>query len=253
MTRVVIGVVAAILVLTVGWWFAFYSPANEQQEALEAETATLEQQATQLRTQLAQLNEIRDQEVAIRADLARLEQFIPTNPSQASLIRQVQAAADAAGVEIFSVAFSEPEAVPDAPIPGQPGLVLGRFTMTAEVRGGYFQVVDLFRRIEVETSRAVLVETLDLTEGEDGFPQLTGTFTADVFALITRPVDPNAAPVETPAEGADGTAAEGAGVEDAPENVQEAADDAEAAQEDRTQDPDAQTSVAGDPAEVQVG
>lgn len=212
MLRVGLGVLAAVVVITAAWWFAFYSPANEQQTALEAETASLVAQQGQLQTQLAQLMDIRAREVEIRADITRLEQFIPTNPGQASLIRQVQQAADASGVTIITVAFAEPMIVDGAPAPSQPGLALGSLTATGSIQGGYFQIVDFFRRLEVEVARAILLKQVMLEEGEQGFPSLTANFTADVFALITLPFDPNAvAPTpeptdgETPAEGADDT------------------------------------------------
>ena len=125
MTRVWLSVLAAVVLLTAAWWFLFYGPARTQQEALETESASLVAQQGQLRTQIAQLREIREQEVQIQADLARLEQYIPVNPSQASLVRQVQLAADAAGMTVQSMTFADPEVVEGAPPPAQPGLVLG--------------------------------------------------------------------------------------------------------------------------------
>lgn len=210
MNRVVLGVIGAIVVLTAAWWFAFYSPASEQQTALEAETASLQAQQTQLRTQLAQLNDIRAREVDIRADISRLEQFIPTNPSQAALIRQTQLAADASGVTILSIVFAEPDVVNAAPPPSQPGLSLGSLQLTGTIEGGYFQIVDFFRRLEVEVARAILIESVSLDQGENGYPQLEATFSGDLFALITTPVDPNApAPAPAPTDGATEGATEG--------------------------------------------
>ena len=126
MTRVWLSVLGAIVVLTIAWWFLFYGPARTQQQALQSETASLVTQQGQLRTQIAQLRDIREQEVQIQADLARLEQYIPVNPSQASLVRQVQLAADAAGLTVESLTFGDPVVVEGAPPPAQAGLVLGR-------------------------------------------------------------------------------------------------------------------------------
>lgn len=248
MNRVVLGVLAAILLVTVAWWFAFYSPANEQQAALEAETDQLITQQGQLRNQLAQLNDIREREVEIRADLSRLEQFIPTTPGQASLIRQSQLAADASGVDFLTLAFEEPEAVDGAPSPAQAGLVLGQIAVTGSVEGGYFQIVDFLRRLEVEVTRAILVDSVQIEEGEDGFPQLQATFTARVFALVTQPVDPNAPPPAdpnaTPTEGpepADGAAPAGEGAEAAPAD---AGDQTSSADQPRDRTDDAPVEVA---------
>ena len=208
MTRVWLSVLAAVVLLTAAWWFLFYGPARTQQEALETESASLVAQQGQLRTQIAQLREIREQEVQIQADLARLEQYIPVNPSQASLVRQVQLAADAAGMTVQSMTFADPEVVEGAPPPAQPGLVLGRIQTQIELSGGYFQSADFLRRIEVEVARAMLIQQIGLVEGEAGFPSLTSTIRGSIFALIVPPVDPSApvidpdAPVEGAPEGA---------------------------------------------------
>ncbi|WP_108665594.1 type 4a pilus biogenesis protein PilO [Euzebya rosea] len=210
MTRVWLSVLAAAVVLTVAWWFLFYGPARTQQQALQAETATLVTQQGQLRTQIAQLRDIREQEVQIQADLARLEQYIPVNPSQASLVRQVQLAADASGLTVESLTFADPVVVEGAPPPAQPGLVLGRIETEIVLEGGYFQAADFLRRLEVEVARAMLVQQIGLEESEDGFPRLSSTIRGSIFALIVAPVDPNApvidpnAPVEGTTEAPEG-------------------------------------------------
>ena len=204
MTRVWLSVLAAVVVLTVAWWFLFYGPARTQQQALQAETATLVTQQGELRTQIAQLRDIREQEVQIQADLARLEQYIPVNPSQASLVRQVQLAADASGLTVESLTFADPVVVDGAPPPAQPGLVLGRIDTEIQLEGGYFQAADFLRRLEVEVARAMLVQQIGLEEGEDGFPRLSSSIRGSIFALIVPPADPNAPVIDpdAPVEGA---------------------------------------------------
>lgn len=204
MTRIWLSVLGAAVVLTIAWWFLFYGPARSQQEALQNETATLVTQQGQLRTQIAQLRDIREQEVQIQADLARLEQYIPVNPSQASLVRQVQLAADASGLTVESLTFADPVVVEGAPPPAQPGLVLGRIDTEIQLEGGYFQAADFLRRLEVEVARAMLVQQIGLEESEEGFPRLTSSIRGSIFALIVPPVDPRAPQLEaeTPADGA---------------------------------------------------
>lgn len=192
----------AALVLTAIFWFGLYRPAAARQEAFELETATLQGEAASLQARIARLEEVRSDEVAIRASLARLEEFIPTNLAQPSAIRQFQASADAAGVEIESVAFEVPEVVQGAPPTGTAGTVLGAIPVTAVLRGGYFQMVDFFRRLEVEVPRAVLVQSVAVAEDDEaGFPTLTTSWTGRLFAEIPAPApDPAAAPAPT-AEG----------------------------------------------------
>ncbi len=189
------------LLLAVGFWFAAYSPLDEQQTALEAETTQLQSQAQQLRNQLAQLEDIRDNELQIRADLNRLRALVPAGtPAQPSFVRAAQLAADASGTVIQSVTFGAP-AIVEGAVPDADGLVLASISMNAVVDGGYFQLVDLFRRFEIEVARAVQVDVVGMVEGTDGFPQLSAAVTGRIFALL--PVtEVEAPPAEVPADGA---------------------------------------------------
>ena len=185
----VIGVVVA-LVLALAFYFFLYKPAAEEQAAVEAETSELEDQQASLEAEIADLRDIQSREVAIRAAKARLEEFIPDGAEQPAAIRQFQAASDAAGTEIETVTFEDP-VVPDAttgatPVAtGDPNTTLANIPVTIAVAGGYFQVVDFLRRLEVEQPRAVLLQTIDIIENEDaGFPTLTATATGQMFAVV---------------------------------------------------------------------
>ncbi len=72
MTRL-IGVIAALAVLSVaGWWFGLYQPAREQQAALEVEITQLQSRQTQLGNQRQQLRDLQQRAPEIRSDLDRL-------------------------------------------------------------------------------------------------------------------------------------------------------------------------------------
>ncbi len=218
-----IGVTVLVIVLLgVLFFFFVWSPLSDQQAALEEETTALEQQEQQLRNQLAQLEMIQDNELQIRADLNRLRSLIPPgDPAQPSFVRSAQLAADASGTNILSLTFGQPQPVEGA-VANNEGLVLAQIGVNADVEGGYFQTVDLFRRFEIEVARAVQIDSLAVAEAEEGFPALTTSVTGRVFALLETAViesvpDPNATPAEgetpegEPTEGADAEAgAEGA-------------------------------------------
>lgn len=197
---------AAILLLGVAFYFLVWSPLDEQEVALVAETDSLESQAQQLRNQLAQLQEIQDSELEIRADLNRLRGLIPSgDPAQPSFVRAAQLAADASGVSIESLTFGLPAVVEGGPPADAEGLVLAQISLNGVIEGGYFQVVDMFRRLEVEVQRAVQVDTLGITEGPDGFPQLSVAVTGRIFVLLpVSQVEETAepAPPPPPADGA---------------------------------------------------
>jgi Tfp pilus assembly protein PilO len=183
------GVLAAVL-LGAGFWFLLYSPAGEELAAVHEETAALEAQRSSLQNEIAMLRDIEANEMAIRASLAKIEEYVPSGTAQSQAVRQFQETADAAGVEIVSVTFGAPETVADAPPVGDPGLGLARLPVSMTVSGGYFQVVDLFRRLEVDVPRAVLLMT---------------TWDGQLFAvvpLIAAPPPPPPVEGEAPAEGA---------------------------------------------------
>jgi Tfp pilus assembly protein PilO len=204
----IIGALVAVL-LAVAFWFLLYDPLREQQAELENETASLETQQQTLRNQISQLEEIQANEVEIRAALAQLEEYIPSGPAQPTAIRQLQQAADAAGVEILSVSFSPPTPMDMAPDTGEPGTVLASIPVTAVIEGGYFQAVDFYRRMEVDVPRALLIESLTLGEGGDGFPVLSSSWSGSLFAVVPSGAQPTAPEPEVDAEGADGEGAEG--------------------------------------------
>ena len=220
---VIVGVLVA-LVLTVAFWFLLYKPASEREAAVQAETMTLQDQQAALRNEISQLQDVKAREPEIRAAQARLDEYIPVGASQPSAIRQFQRAADQANAEIASVTFGEP-AVPTPadgatpPETGTPDTTLANIPVTMVVEGGYFQVVDFFRRLEVEVPRAVLVNSVDISEDSDvGFPRLATTWTGQIFAVMdpddiptTDGAGGGVAPSPTPSPGASPTPAAGGG------------------------------------------
>ena len=186
---VLIGVLVA-LVLALAFYFFLYKPASEEQARVEAETLTLQDQQLTLEAQIKDLRAIERNQVEINASKARLEEFIPNGPAQPSAIRQFQAAADAAGTDIASVTFGDPT-VPDPATgatpadTGDPNTTLVNIPVTMAVDGGYFQIVDFLRRLEVDVPRAVLLETVSIVEEDRAkFPTLTATWTGQMFAVL---------------------------------------------------------------------
>lgn len=194
MTRL-IGLTTVLVVASVAVWFLLgFQPARQQQAALEAQTAALQQEEAQLANQREQLLALRDRAPELREQLDRLSALVPPDPDQARLLELVQAAATASGVSFTSLAFTEPLPVPGAPPTGNPDVVLGATTVSGGMRATYFQLVDFLRRLEIGSSRAILVTRVGLLEGPGGFPQLDASFSADIFSLIPAPAVVETAP-----------------------------------------------------------
>jgi Tfp pilus assembly protein PilO len=196
--------VLAVVLLAVLFYFLLYSPRNDALELIRQDTATLETQRTSLQNEVVRLREVEANQVQVRAALARLEEFIPSGTAQSTAVRQFQLAADAAGVEIVSVTFDQPALVEGAPPTGTAETALASIPVTMAIDGGYFQAVDFFRRVEVDTPRAVLFSNLSLVESVDTFPLLGSTWTGSLFAVVPVAAIPvPVVPADPPAEGAE--------------------------------------------------
>jgi Tfp pilus assembly protein PilO len=175
----------ASVLLAVGWWFLLYQPNAEERDELAAETAQLETREALLQTEIAELERVRDNELAIRSELSLMEEYIPNNVAQPMALRDLQDAADAAGVVIDTLAFGTPVAVDDAPPTGQSDTTLASVGVSMTVHGGYFQLVDLLRRLEVDVPRAILIDSVAMSEGgQEGFPTLSTNWSGRVFAVV---------------------------------------------------------------------
>lgn len=202
------GVLGAVL-LAVLFYFLLYSPRNADLELVRQETATLETQRVSLQGEVARLREVEANQVQVRSALARLEEFIPSGTAQSTAVRQLQLAADAAGVEIDSVTFAAPALIEGAPPTGVPETALAQIPITVSMSGGYFQVVDFMRRLEVETPRALLMGDMSNVEDEGGYPALSSTWTGNLFAVVPSASVPAEVPDPAAPDAAEGEPAEG--------------------------------------------
>lgn len=190
--------VAAVLALGV-LFFGLYRPWAVEAAQLRTENQQLATRQEQLRHEVEALLDSEARQVELRAQLVRLEEAIPSGLSQPAVIREFQARADAAGVEITSVAFGQPVLVEPARPTGDPGTALAEVPVTMVLSGGYFQAVDFLRRLDSDMTRAVLVETVNIVEHPDGFPTLAVTWNGQLFAIVSVAEAMPAPPEEAPA------------------------------------------------------
>lgn len=211
-------VALAAVVLTAAWWYLLYQPQRVEQAELIEQTAQLESEREQLQSQIAVLNDVRDNEADYRSQLTRLREYIPDDPGQPDTLKALQQAADSSGVQITQLTFADPELVEDAPETSEELAALARIPTQMTVTGGYFQVVDLLRRVEVDLARAVKVSAVTMAEEtEESFPELTVATTGHIFAVLpladtagqdVEILGPDGEPVEAASEGATNGASE---------------------------------------------
>jgi Tfp pilus assembly protein PilO len=179
-----IAIVVAVL-LTAAFWYLLYQPRRVEHGRYVEQTAQLDTEGRQLQAEIVTLREIKANEESYRSRLVRLREYIPDDPAQPETLEALQEAADSSGVEIRQMTFGEPELVEDAPETNEELTALGRIPTQMTVAGGYFQIVDLIRRIEVDMARAVKVDMVTVAEEtEELFPTLSVTWTGHVFAVL---------------------------------------------------------------------
>lgn len=190
------GALAAIVLVAI-YFMGFHRPRSAQIATLSAEAEQLRAQQAPLRRSIEALETVASREPEFNTALQLLERLIPAGLAQPGLLVEIQAAAQAAGVTLDSVAFGDPKVPKDAPPSHVPGTVLVTMPVTVVVRGPYAGITDMLRTTEVGKDRAVLVGAVALTEADAGFPQLTGTWSGQAFALLPADdpllVDPSAA------------------------------------------------------------
>lgn len=186
-------ILTALVAVLVGvlWWFLLWSPTSDEIEQLRAETETTRAQVQQQRAEEARLRQIRQEAPEAEAALAASQVIVPSDAALPALLRQVQQASDDAGVRLLSISPGRPSEVGDAP--GG----LATMTVSFNIEGTYFQIIDLARRLEdpVLTGRGLVWNTASFSIGE--YPTLGVSLSAQV---LTRVVGPAAAtPPEDPA------------------------------------------------------
>ena len=182
------GVVAGLLL--VGIYLAgFHGPRTDQIEERRAEAEQLRAQQEPLRREIKGLEQVAARQEQFGTALRQLEGLIPSGLAQPAFLLQLQGAADRAGVKLVSVTFADPAVPEGGPQSPVAGTVLVAMPLTVVVEGPFVKITDLLHRVEVDLDRAVLVGSLALTEADSRFPQLTGTWSGQVYALL-RADDP---------------------------------------------------------------
>jgi Tfp pilus assembly protein PilO len=223
--QMILLVALGALALVAAFWMLLWQPQRaelaEVEEAIAAEEAT----QAQLQGELDRLRSVREQAPAVVAELAAAESVIPLDAALPSALRQLQTAADESQLTLVAVAPARPAAIEGA-APGMASIALN-----VQVQGSYFQVVDFLRRTEDASisPRAMLWNNVAITK--DDYPTLTVALTGSLYALLPAappPVDEAATPE---AEGAEVEDADAEGAETDTDDVAEAPEGADAADE----------------------
>lgn len=217
-----IGVGAALAVLII-WYLLLWSPRSKAIDSAKERRAAADQQAQELRAELAQLQQAKANEAATRARIEELRQAIPEEPNLAQFILDTNDAATRSGIEFLSIAPTPPAApTPAAGGAPAPPNAPSQITLSISITGGYFQVLDFVNRLN-DLTRIVVIDGISVSPS-GGTSDLAVQLTGKMFTTQPPPVPagtlgaptPGATTTTTVAGGSTTTTAPGAATTVAP-------------------------------------
>ena len=164
------------VLLVVGWYFLLFQPTSEDIEDVRADTEATLVQAANERARAEELRAVRRTAPEAEARLAAGQTVVPQDAAMPALFRQLQQAADDAGVRLTTISPGSPS------VQTRDDEEFAVIDVSMAINGTYFQVVDLARRIEdpLLTPRALEWTSASISPSE--YPELTVTLSGQVFA-----------------------------------------------------------------------
>jgi Tfp pilus assembly protein PilO len=158
-------VLALLLVFFVAasaaWWFFLISPRNARVGDLDNQLSNAVAEEEALRRAVVALQEVQQNDVAFLAAIGQMEAGIPMEAELAVFIEEVIALARRTGIELQSIAPSEPVQVPD--------LALYEITVTMALRGEYFEMLDFLFRLD-DMERIAVVQAISISAASGAGP-----------------------------------------------------------------------------------
>ncbi len=193
--RVILGGVAAAVVLVVAWFLLLWSPQAQKVSDAEDRRATAEQGNQELELRLARLQSLEERRPGLEAEADALDSAVPGDPLLGELLLELDEAATSSGVSVTSITPSEPTVDASTETAAGPTGI----PVAIEVKGGYFELLDYVNRLE-DLPRVVVLDglTLNAAETEASGTELSASLTTRVFTA-----DPDA-DVDTTATAAAG-------------------------------------------------
>lgn len=169
----IFGAIGSILMLLL-WYFMLWSPRQAEIQDAQQRRQAAEDQAATLEGEIRQLQAAQRDEPLKQARRAQLQAAAPDDPALGQFILDVNAAANASGIEFMTITQSPP-----APAEGG-GLSV--IALTFAIEGGYFQLLDFMNRL-TDLTRVVVIDSVSLAPGEVG--RLTASLGTRMFTTAT--------------------------------------------------------------------
>lgn len=189
--QALVAAVVAVAV-TAGYFVALLRPKLNDISKTQKQVEEARREEQTLTNRLRQLEEARRSAPATMAKLNALRLLLPATPDLPGFIRQVQAAADTAAVDLRSIQPSRPTDLEDAQ-------GIQTITINLAVTGAFRRMEDFLVRLE-NLERVVEVRSISLAPGEQTVPGqvgLSGTLTLRLY-VVREGARVGAAPAASP-------------------------------------------------------
>ena len=187
-TGLILGVLGAVLV-TALWWFFVISPMNTRIADAEGQLQTAEDDELVLRTRLAGLKKIQENQLTYRSAIGALDAAIPPTPQMPALIDTLAELAEDSGVRWDSGTYGNPAEVE--------GESYYEIPVSLAVEGQFFEVLSYLYGI-ADLERIVRIDAVTLTPSEDENGFTVETVSISAMAFTTGNVVLPGVPEETP-------------------------------------------------------
>ncbi|HEX2044316.1 MAG TPA: type 4a pilus biogenesis protein PilO [Gaiellaceae bacterium] len=185
----------ALLILAAVGYFLLVKPKQDRGGRLDEEIAQLQTQVDSAFARKQQPAPAREVKIRV-ADVFRLTKAIPDSDEMPEIMLELNGTAAAAGVTFVKI----------QPNPGEPGSGYTRVPINLTFEGNYFDLTDFLFRLrnlvfvrdgELNAKgRLFTLDSLDLHEGGDSFPQIEAVLTVSAYVYT-----PGATAEGTPAAG----------------------------------------------------
>ena len=162
------------VVLILLWYFLLWSPRQSAIEEASQRADAAESQEASLQAEIQRLQAAQRDEPLKQARRAELQAAAPDDPALGQFILDVNAAANASGIDFMTIS-------PTPPAPAVGG-GLSVINLSFSVAGGYFQVLDFMNRL-TDLPRLVVIDSVNLTPGEA--TRLSASLGARMFTTAT--------------------------------------------------------------------
>jgi len=167
------GVLGSVVLILL-WYFLLWSPRQSAIQAATQRADAAESQEASLQAEIQRLQTAQRDEPLKQARRAELQAAAPDDPALGQFILDVNAAANASGIDFMTIS-------PTPPAVGEGG-GLPVIELSFSVAGGYFQVLDFMNRL-TDLQRLVVIDSVNLTPSEAG--RLSATLGARMFTTAT--------------------------------------------------------------------